>query len=353
MAFKASKEGVCSKCNGVISVGDEITWSRVDSNRYHLACSTEKAPVTVGTNGNGHDGAGAPTIESAIKNLIASTIVTQKLDEEKVSALIDSKLDSRLATMTKTIEIKNGDASTVKLDMAHKDIEMLLKLSSIRNTNGHRLNVYLHGPAGSGKSHAAHQVAQALNLPYGFVSLDPQAPASLVRGYMGATGQYVETEFFRRFTQGGVFCIDEVDNASSSLLTALNSMIENGSGAFPHGVFPRHPDFLLIATANTIGLGGDIRYPERRALDSAFRDRFTFLEWSYDDALTLQIVSSILGADKAPEFISWAKDMADNVQARYPSCVVSPRAYIRGAILESQGISRRNILCMEIERGRK
>ena len=147
-----------------------------------------------------------------------------------------------------------------------------------------RKHVYLHGGPGSGKSTASAEIAKALNLRHGYVSLTAQTGESKLFGFVDAHGNYQKTEFYTCYTEGGVFLIDEGDNASANLLTALNGALANGHAAFPNGNQPRHPDFVCIVTGNTSGWGANPMFPERRPLDAAFRRRFAFIEWGYDEA---------------------------------------------------------------------
>ena len=164
-----------------------------------------------------------------------------------------------------------------------------------------RRHTYLVGPMGSGKSHAAEQIANSLGLYYAYVSLNPQSSSSLLMGFIDAQGRYVSTEFYNCYKNGGLYNIDELDNCGSSLLTTLNSAIANGSCAFPCGIVKKHPNFVLCATGNTDGRGGNWQYPERRKIDEATLDRLTFVDWQYDEALENSIVANIgTGAIVAP-----------------------------------------------------
>lgn len=309
----------------------------------------EYAPTGTITKRKGSNGADADTAHELAK-LIQSLAGARGIDEAAVRKIAAD--EAAKVSVNRSITIQVDEAPEIKLDLAHRDLPLLVKLVSAYGANGHRQNIYMHGPAGSGKSTAARQASEVMKLPYGYISLNPQTPDSRLLGYMHAGGEYVKSEFFVRYTQGGVFCIDEIDNASASLVTTLNGLLENGHGAFPHGVFERHKDFVCVCTANTIGRGGDVNYPERRQLDGAFLERFIFLAWEYDDDLTKAIVTGILG-NRAPEFMSWIKSEARDLQARFPTLIVSPRAYIQGAALEKLGLSRNQIRPMVVSRGLK
>lgn len=324
------------KCDGVTyntgrTVSEEATYQKTtQAAAVKLIARDEKVDMLV----------------RALSSLMASPAINET-EVRRIAADEAAKV-----SVNRSVTIKVGPAPEIKVGLAHKDLPLLVKLVSAYAANGHRPNIYMHGAAGSGKSTAARQASEVLKLPYGYISLNPQTPDSRLLGYMHAGGEYVKSEFFTRYTEGGVFCIDEIDNAAASLVTTLNGLLENGHGAFPHGVYQRHKDFVCICTANTIGRGGDVNYPERRSLDGAFLERFLFLAWGYDNDLTRAIVTGILG-NAALEFMSWVDSEARDLQARFPTLIVSPRAHIQGAVLDKMGLSRNQIRGMVIARGLK
>lgn len=380
MAFTARRSGVCKVCNSdIIKDVSKITWDRKTGNAYHIYCAPKKAVVPAPMNDTLQKiekallelkqpapqgveleavpdylmnlGPTHPFIEM-LENITASKLAAFKpkteLDTEKVAEIARKELAK---TQARTLVIEKQDAPKVKLEMAHEDLGDLIKLCQTRNLSGNRMNVYMYGPAGSGKSSAARQASEAMGLEFGYSSLNPMTPDSRALGFVHAGGEYVESEFYRRYTQGGVFCFDEIDNASASFVTTLNSALENGHGAFPHGVYKRHPDFVCICTANTIGRGGDVHYPERRALDGAFLERFVFLEWGYDVKLTRAIVAKIIGGENVDALIKWVDDTSEDYKSRFPDLIVSPRAYIQSATLQAQGFSKKLIENAAIARG--
>lgn len=148
-------------------------------------------------------------------------------------------------------------------------------------------------------------------------------------GYMDANGNYRETLFHTLYRDGGVFCIDEMDNASASLLTTLNSCLENGHGAFPNGMITRHEKFVVVSTGNTAGRGANPQFPDRRPFDCAFSERFTFIEWDYDLNLEEAITLSI--NPKAGSWLKWVRAVRTYAKQNHPKLIVSPRASFRGA----------------------
>jgi len=225
----------------------------------------------------------------------------------------------------------------------HEDYDLLMTFIKAGE------HVYLWGPAGSGKSTAAEKVAEDLSLDYGYISLDPYASSTALIGYRNAHGDYVSTPFYDIYKDGGVFCVDELDNASSSLLVTLNSALANNMCAFPCGMVKRHPDFRLVATGNTDGKGGTPSYPERRQLDSAVLDRYLSIHWDYDNALELQIAMSInpKTGKEAAKFVQEVRAAAIELA---PDLIVSPRATFRIAKLMSS-VSKKKLVEATIFKG--
>lgn len=197
------------------------------------------------------------------------------------------------------------------------------------------MHVYLYGAPGGGKSTAAHQAATDLGRQYGYLSLAPMTPESRLVGFLDAGGTYRETPFFKCYTQGGVFCLDEMDNANDAMLTALNGALENGKAAFPCGIEDRHPDFVVVATGNTAGYGGTRGHAGRRAMDAATRERFAYVPWTYDETFERKLALAV--HPTCDVWINWVQAARKHCVQHHPDVVVSPRASIRGAQLLRDG----------------
>lgn len=149
--------------------------------------------------------------------------------------------------------------------------------------------LYLWGDAGTGKSYLAKQIADALNLD--FYPMQQLLFAHQVEGYGNAAGEYVETPFYKAFTQGGVVDLEEIDSSAPEALLVINQALANKRFCFPVvGVKEAHPNFRVIATGNTAMLGGDSEYTGRSPIDASTRDRFLFCHVDYnkeiEDTLT-------------------------------------------------------------------
>jgi hypothetical protein len=147
-------------------------------------------------------------------------------------------------------------------------------------------NVWLVGPAGTGKSTIGLKCAEALGFAFSSLSLSPMVQLSTIFGYKDANGRPVHTETCARYRDGGVLLYDEMDNSNPSTVASVNMILGNDLAAFACcGMVQRHKDFRFLATANTYGLGPDRMYVGRQQLDAATLDRFVQVEVPVDEAL--------------------------------------------------------------------
>lgn len=155
---------------------------------------------------------------------------------------------------------------------------------------GAGLNVYLHGPAGSGKTTAGRKCAEAFGVP--FYTAAKVESEYLLLGFKDARGETVRTQFREAYEHGGVFLFDELDASAPGAVVALNMALANGICPFPDGNVQRHAEFYCIAAGNTKLTGATRQYAGRSQLDAASVDRFYFLEFGYDEALELALASN-------------------------------------------------------------
>lgn len=171
--------------------------------------------------------------------------------------------------------IKVNDMTTKIEGLTHPKFERVLKYVA----NHH--NVYLYGPAGSGKNVICEQVAKALGVP--FYYQNTIITKFDVTGYKNAAGEFEETEFYKAWTQGGVFMLDEADNACAEALVTLNAALANGYYSFPGiGKVECSPNFYCVAAGNTNGQGATDEYCGRYKMDESSRDRFAFVDIDYN-----------------------------------------------------------------------
>jgi hypothetical protein len=239
--------------------------------------------------------------------------------ESKVAEVIKNQNSNR------TLTIVVPEKPVYNAGVAHQEFETLVRLLSLK------LNVYLAGPAGSGKTESVHKASDALGLAFYPTSVSQQTSKSDIFGYINpGTGVLVRTPFRNAYENGGVFLLDEIDAGNPNVLVSINSAISNGGASFPDGYVKRHPDFRAVASANTWGYGADRQYVGRNQLDSATLDRFAKVSWDYDEAFELAITPNT----KWTKHVQALRHSAFTLKERI---VISPRASINGAVAIAGG----------------
>lgn len=266
----------------------------------------------------------------ALQHMLAGAL-TQAVDAivvgvtEEVNGWRDElpKLVETVLASYRKVEIQVGTAPAVKLDKMHKALPDIVIMAAAG------ASPFLVGPAGSGKTTLASQVAKALGVKF-YMEARVTSEYKLV-GFVDANGKTVRTQFREAYEHGGVFLFDEVDASDPDAMTAFNAALANGWCAFPDGLVERHKDFYAIAAGNTFGRGADRQYVGRNQLDAATLDRFQTYEVDYDEELEVQIC----GDPDWAKYVQAARKAVEDAKIRH---VISPRASIVGAKLLAAGM---------------
>ena len=219
-----------------------------------------------------------------ILQIIKDTLQEFNLERE-VADKLNETFDKKLVEYASKIEVpvvhiiklKDTVLNQTEGGFYHEKFEQILSQVQLGEP------IMLIGPAGSGKNVAISQVAEALGQHMYYTN--NASNEFKLTGFIDAGGNYRETEFYKAFKNGGIFFLDEIDNSDPSALIVINSALANGYMAFPHETIDKHPDFRIIAAANTWGKGADLQYVGRNALDGATLDRFDNIFFDYDTNL--------------------------------------------------------------------
>ena len=207
----------------------------------------------------------------------------------------------------------------------HASFDKTLRLASVRQ------NILIVGPAGCGKTKMAHQVADALSLPFGMISCSAGMSENQLTGWLLPTGdngrfEYNPSGFVKAYENGGVFLLDEIDAADENTLLVINAALANGHMSIPQRtdkpIALRHPDFVVIAAANTFGHGADMVYAGRNKLDGATLDRFRagVVKMDYDTKMEKKLVDS--------EVLEWCLDVRRKINELRLRRVMSTRVML-------------------------
>jgi hypothetical protein len=266
-------------------------------------------------------------------------ISSESVDETRVIELIQQHAP-RPKAISVTLAEANG--TTRDLGICHKQFPQLLKACSARDHKGNRLNIWLSGPPGSGKTSAAESVAAALDLPFHFNGAIDNEYKLL--GFVDAQGKLVSRPFRQAYEHGGVYLFDEIDASLPGALLAFNAATANGCADFPDGIVKRHPDCVIIAAGNTFGHGGTSDFTGRMKQDAAFLDRFAFMAWEIDKDLETELCP-----DK--KWSGYVQAVRERVARNGLKVIVSPRASLYGASLIAAGLSWENAVAMTLRKG--
>lgn len=211
-----------------------------------------------------------------LENIIVETLAKVSIDEIMADAkpMINQYILDNFGILPQKHEVTLPDGTKHEFEgITHEKFDDVLKLVEMN------IPVFLVGQAGTGKNVICKQVAEALGLEFYFTNAVTQEYQ--IKGFIDANGRYHETQFYKAFTNGGLFFLDEMDGSIPETLIMLNSAIANGYFDFPTGKVTAHKDFRIISAGNTIGMGADIEYTGRYQLDASSLDRFALIDINY------------------------------------------------------------------------
>lgn len=287
---------------------------------------------------------------------MTSTPAVNPSDLDVLRRLLGNGMDEN--RIVELIKLHGGRPATVNIDLRSStttfkgEAMMHHRFPLLAAAVASNVNIMLVGPAGSGKTTAAKKCAEALGLDfYGTGAINSEYKLT---GFVDAQGRIVSTAFRQAFEFGGLFLFDEYDGSLPGAVLPFNAAMANDWMDFPDKCVKRHPNFRIVAGANTYGTGADRQYVGRNQLDAASLDRFAILEWPYDEALEAALLgapaptNAPLPQDMTPlaeveiqgvsirflERVRKVRKAVDELKVRH---VVSPRAAIAGSRLLAAG----------------
>ena len=283
----------------------------------------------------------APPVDAAVsaafdelKRALTATAKPVVVDADQIRAIVGSMLDERNA---RVIDVRICDHVTTATGRAHRMFPKLLHTINTRAA-GRRLHAWMTGPAGSGKSYLAKQIADASGLDFyctGAVS-DKYGLMGFINA--GDNGERnLQTEFRRAFERGGLFLWDEIDASNPAALCAFNDALSNGRCAFPDKTVEQHPDFVTVAAANTWGLGASQDYVGRTKIDATSLTRFVRWAIDYDEDLERDL------AGDQRDWALFVQSVRSAVHTHGLKILITPRHTIQGAALLKAGLPREDV----------
>lgn len=262
-------------------------------------------------------------VENHLNELIPDTVaVAVQTSRPKIRDAVREEWN-RIAPIEHQIVVTgpNDERRTIN-GRPHPELEFVIDLLSAGQIP------FLYGPAGSGKTSAAMQAAEALGVQFYATSFGPESGAGDTLGFPDANGNTVRTQFRDAWEHGGLWIGDECDAGPGDHMIPVNMALGNGHCAFPDGIVPRHPKFYAMMGANTAGSGGTDQY-QRHQIDYATRNRFAMVAWEYDEDGEVDWA----GRDQK-EWVQHVQKLRHAaIRLGINSLVISPRASINGAAM--------------------
>lgn len=286
---------------------------------------------------------------SAVINTV-TVMIDDALARHVPTAPTEQAPTTPLTPVVTRIEVHTPTRVLSQDGLFHKEFGTLLQLVQIG------MHTYLPGSPGTGKSHAASQVAKTLGYEFGGISFGPQTAESRLVGGMTANGEFFEPMMLKLIRHamdnpdsGSVMCLDEMDNGHGGVQATLNSLLANGWMTAPNGDhLVVGPNMVFVACANTYGTGPTAEFSGRNKLDAATLDRFKYLPWEIDLGMESALVHEWLDADMAAAWLDIWRTTRQNVEAHGLKMFVTPRGAISGAKMIAHGMDMEKtyMLCL-------
>lgn len=133
-------------------------------------------------------------------------------------------------------------------------------------------NIWLCGPAGSGKSVMTRNLAKELNLPYLCISCGIGTSSTEFVGYKYPTRE--GTKFAEYYSKPSIILLDEFTALDPAVAQICNAALANNEIETTTGTVYRDPNCIIVATSNTFGGGASRQYVANNQLDASTIDRF-------------------------------------------------------------------------------
>jgi hypothetical protein len=214
--------------------------------------------------------------------------------------------------------------------------------------------VWAWGAPGSGKTHMGRQLAVALGVDCYTMSIDETTTANKLLGFQNlVSGDFVPGWLYKPYLTGGLVVIDEIDTGNPGIIAGLNALISNGHYMFPNGeTVPKHPQFYVMACANTNGTGAIAGFTARQRLDAATLNRFALVKLEYDRELEKAICTGtkpnntqwqgvpFKGEDLCTRWVNWVQSVRTYAGK---NVLISPRPSILGCKALRAGIPPKEV----------
>lgn len=216
------------------------------------------------------------------------------------------------------------------IDIAEHTHPMFPKMLK-RHSKG--ANLFLTGPAGTGKTFMAEQLGRTIGIETVVISCDPTMTKGSLMGVVSpGTGLLNPGPVAECLEFGKIGIFDEVDASNPAAMVVLNNtlsaLVDSRFRLADGRVITKHRNCSWIATANTFGTGPTAEHIGRNSLDAATLDRWTLLHVGYDTELERTIGSQYLGAERYGKLAQLIRSLRENREKYAIKVVISTRGVV-------------------------
>ena len=159
--------------------------------------------------------------------------------------------------------------------------------------------VYLWGPSGAGKSYLADQVSSLIGIE--LLENRKITDEYTIMAYNDPYGRFRPTLAFEAVLYGKLLLNEEMDSDDPQYQVVLNKLYSGYLKTMEHLEEPKyisfgermsvpvHPNFRLISTGNTKGLGANRAYSVRDKMDESVQERMVIKKIDYDNRVEERI----------------------------------------------------------------
>ena len=246
----------------------------------------------------------------------------QQIDKAQVEQIVKSSIapivQKAIADIQPEILIVDKVKQTefkAKGKVNKKIFKKVMKLAQLNK------NIMIVGPAGSGKTHLASQIADAMGRSFTSLSVTAGISESHLTGWLlpigeTETGQskfiHLDAPFLKAYQEGNaIILLDEMDACDPNVLLTINQALANGgftvAQRYEEAEIIKGKNVTIIGACNTFGNGADHNYTGRESLDLSTLDRFHMVSMDYDRNLEKELI----GKDHA--LIEWSETIRKRI----------------------------------------
>ena len=313
------------------------------------------AKATTPTVSGGLEGMIVDSIMTNIGDTVTSTInsaVTSQRGElmEEISearGTIYAEVDKRISELRRPIQVHINDRPVKTVTGITHEV-----FSDVLEAVKHFSMVLMVGPAGTGKSYIAKQVATALGYDtdagsheWSYVCGNADLTVSQMTGRIDANGNFLDGKFNRAFEEGGALCVDECFRFDPCVGVLFNPMTD-GQGYLPLANHPqkshlkRHNKNVMFFIDNSWGQGNSFDYVASQKQDNAWLDRLDGVKVSvdYDKSIERALVGDFIDTGR----MLW--DLRSRIKTEGLNRIVSTRRFQDANKWRTVGKSNADIL---------